>query len=146
MLNDIREFGTMIFVERGKLFGMAGIPGGASWYEGGSTIAEGLYCPTCGDTRRANIRALYFPFKGEEAGLTRRTSTPPLPRNAFPSDAEHKRHISQEIDEAVNHIIKQLIPSVFLISCVQCDTQFTAMIYQGPEGPALAMLPSTPGG
>jgi hypothetical protein len=37
-------------------------------------------------------------------------------------------------------------PILARLRCVQCDTSFTAVLYQGPEGPALAVLPSTHGG
>jgi hypothetical protein len=37
-------------------------------------------------------------------------------------------------------------PLLAAMSCVQCDTLFTAVLYKGPEGPALAVLPSTYGG
>jgi hypothetical protein len=37
-------------------------------------------------------------------------------------------------------------PILATLHCVQCDTVFTAVLYQGPSGPALAVLPSTDGG
>jgi hypothetical protein len=37
-------------------------------------------------------------------------------------------------------------PLLATMTCVQCDTLFTALLYQGPSGPALAVLPSTNGG
>src|SRR5713226_9016648 len=37
-------------------------------------------------------------------------------------------------------------PMLVLLTCVQCDTLFTAVIYEGPEGRSLALLPSTYGG
>lgn len=37
-------------------------------------------------------------------------------------------------------------PNLFVMTCVQCDTTFTALVYQGPEGMSLAVLPSTWGG
>jgi hypothetical protein len=33
-----------------------------------------------------------------------------------------------------------------MLTCVQCDTNFTAVIYDGPDGRSLALLPSTYGG
>jgi hypothetical protein len=39
-----------------------------------------------------------------------------------------------------------LDPKVFRYTCVQCRTMFTAIIYVGPDGPALAVLPSCRGG
>lgn len=37
-------------------------------------------------------------------------------------------------------------PLLSKLTCVQCDTVFTAVLYQGPEGESLAVLPSTYGG
>jgi hypothetical protein len=37
-------------------------------------------------------------------------------------------------------------PILATLHCVQCDTSFTAVMYQGPGGHALAVLPSTYGG
>jgi hypothetical protein len=37
-------------------------------------------------------------------------------------------------------------PMLTMLKCVQCDTSFTAVLYQGPEGKSLAVLPSTYGG
>ena len=39
-----------------------------------------------------------------------------------------------------------LAPSLFRFTCVQCDALFTALIYLGPDGPALAVFPSVRGG
>lgn len=38
------------------------------------------------------------------------------------------------------------LPILSTLQCVQCDTNFTAVLYQGPEGTSLAVLPSTYGG
>jgi hypothetical protein len=37
-------------------------------------------------------------------------------------------------------------PALATLTCVQCDTLFTAVLYQSPEGKGLAILPSTYGG
>lgn len=37
-------------------------------------------------------------------------------------------------------------PVLAILTCVQCDTQFTAVLYKSPEGKGLAILPSTYGG
>ncbi len=37
-------------------------------------------------------------------------------------------------------------PVLVVMTCVQCDTGFTGLIYDGPEGMSLAVLPSTFGG
>ncbi len=43
-------------------------------------------------------------------------------------------------------VIEQLTPSLFEFSCVRCETKFTVVLYRGPDGPALAVLPSCRGG
>ena len=37
-------------------------------------------------------------------------------------------------------------PILAMLKCVQCDTSLTAVLYSGPEGLGLAVLPSTYGG
>jgi hypothetical protein len=145
MLDDIRDFGLVLFVEQGKLFVREGILGN-QWYEAGSAWADGLYCPTCGDVRRTILKALYFPFKGEKNGLARRESTPPPPRSVFPSDEAFAEHNRKEMQKEIAHVLRQLVPSVFLLTCVQCETGFTAVIYRGPDAPTLLVLPSGRGG
>jgi hypothetical protein len=145
MLDDIRDFGLLLFVEKTKLFVKAGITGN-QWYKPGSVRADGLYCPTCGDVRRTILSALYFPFKGEKNGLAPEQSTPPLPRSMFPSDEAFAEHNRKEMQKAIAHILRQLVPSVFILTCFQCETKFTAVIYRGPDGPALLVLPSCRGG
>ncbi len=76
-----------------------------------------MYCPKCGDTRRMYVLPI---------------STPLIRK-------------SQKLNMAAP-TITQLVPSLFSYVCVQCDTQFTALIYQGPDGPTLAVLPSRRGG
>jgi hypothetical protein len=46
----------------------------------------------------------------------------------------------------VADIAEQIIPAVFYYSCAQCATRFTAIVYRGPEGSSLAVLPSCHGG
>lgn len=43
-------------------------------------------------------------------------------------------------------VLRQLVPSLFSFTCVQCGATFTVVIYQGPDGPSLAVLPSSRGG
>jgi hypothetical protein len=40
----------------------------------------------------------------------------------------------------------KLVPSLFLLHCVQCSAEFTAVVHHGPDGPALCILPSVRGG
>jgi hypothetical protein len=39
-----------------------------------------------------------------------------------------------------------LVPSVFRLTCVQCSMEFTVLIYQGPDGPRMAVFPAGLGG
>jgi len=43
-------------------------------------------------------------------------------------------------------IPNEYIPSIYSLWCLQCKTKFTALIYLGPSGPALAILPTCNGG
>jgi hypothetical protein len=42
--------------------------------------------------------------------------------------------------------IESVPPILATLHCVQCDVAFTAVLYQGANGPSLAVLPSTSGG
>ncbi len=46
----------------------------------------------------------------------------------------------------VGDIAKQITPALFHYTCVQCNMFFTAIVYQGQGGPALAVFPSRYGG
>ncbi len=52
---------------------------------------------------------------------------------------------TQEIN-LVGDIAEQIIPAVFYYSCAQCAIRFTAIVYRGPEGASLPVLPSCHGG
>ncbi len=39
-----------------------------------------------------------------------------------------------------------ITPKLYKYTCVQCKTTFTALIYEGPDGPTLTVLPSCRGG
>jgi hypothetical protein len=79
----------------------------------GHIVAGTLDCPVCGETRPMRIALRYS-----------RAQT----ARVFP--------------EAIEDWIGQLVPSLFDFSCVQCNTLLAAVVYRGPEGPALAVLPS----
>lgn len=82
-----------------------------------SMRAGDLYCPACGDSRKMFITPIHTAPESKHLGL----------------------NLAGEID-------KQLVPSLFIYSCVQCDTKFTAIIYNSATGPALAVLQSCHGG
>lgn len=84
----------------------------------GRTIRNGeMYCPSCGDVRRMAITPVYSRPMSLGEGLN-----------------------------LIGDVLKQLVPSLFSFQCVQCDAVFTAIIYPGPVGPSLAVLPSCRGG
>lgn len=78
-----------------------------------------LYCPTCGDERRMGIVVLNAPPDLATAA-----------RNGFLG--------AQKITE--------FVPSLILLACVQCETRFTCVIYDAPDGPDAVILPSVRGG
>ena len=46
----------------------------------------------------------------------------------------------------INELPEQLVPSLFSFECLQCSTKFLAVIYQGPQGPSMALFPQVHGG
>ncbi len=76
-----------------------------------------MYCPTCGDHRRMYIQTIVTP-----------------------------QIISRIRINYAGNVAEQLVPSLFIFSCSQCDTKFTIVIYEGAEGPDLAVLQSCRGG
>jgi hypothetical protein len=80
-------------------------------------VAGDLYCPPCGGPRRVAITFLYEPRSRRALGLN-----------------------------LAGDVLEQLTPSLLLFVCLQCETKFIAVLYPGPDGPALAVLPSCRGG
>ena len=84
----------------------------------GFTVRAGdLYCPPCGESRKVYVEPVYSPPMTHGGGLN-----------------------------LAGGIAEQLVPSLFVYSCVQCEAKFTAIVYNSPDGPALAVLPSCRGG
>jgi hypothetical protein len=48
--------------------------------------------------------------------------------------------------ETLETLLRDLVPSLFLLHCLQCSAEFTAVIHRGPDRPALCILPSVRGG
>lgn len=92
-----------------------------------------LYCPKCGDARRMDVRPYWWTggniqISGDpRRGPTYWSATVPAPESG------------SNIRDFAN-------PSLYDLSCRQCDTHFTALLYRGPDGPALVVLPSCHGG
>lgn len=102
------------------------------WANGDVFIIGELYCPRCGGTRR--VKAQMVHCRSEEL----RPAGPPLPPHITSQFAS-----PPPLDPRV---LDALTPSLFALACVQCDAQFTLLIYAGSTGPSLALLPTVEGG
>lgn len=101
----------------------------ASWPN--ATVRTGrLYCPSCGQDRRMEVATIFASCSlgskenqrevvlgGHKLGAVSKNLNP----NALP-------------------------PAVFKFTCVECLMLFTALVYRGPSGPAIAVFPSCHGG
>src|SRR5665213_3516150 len=74
--------------------------------------ARSIYCPSCGDLRRVSIKCLYYAAQSRGLNLAGDWRT----------------------------VAAQLTPSLFKLTCVECKTSFTSMVYQGPKGPDVVFL------
>jgi len=89
-----------------------------------------MYCPTCGDKRRISVESVYTKLNYESL-----------------SQAINNKILSSDTLDDVGSIIKSyLTPSLWLLSCLQCNTLFTALIYQKIDGTEFIILPSCNGG
>ena len=88
---------------------------------GGTQVVHdgSLYCPECGDERRMTVAVLHAPQEVETAV-----------RRAYPGPLSSK----------------ELVASLLALRCVQCQMVFTGVIYLGPDGPDVVILPSRRGG
>jgi len=101
-----------------------------------SNFSGEMYCPRCGGYRRMSVELLY-----------------PVLRNGVVeqlilSDANLNgtKHNKPKIDEYIHKLSPLLSPSLWQYTCLQCDTTFTTVIYEGPNEQAMAILPSCNGG
>lgn len=102
-------------------------------------IFGNMYCPKCSSERRMSIKLLYV--------------SPSFSNNHISSliiAKEQERLIRKNSESIGEAVLKQvelsLSPSIWQYLCLQCNTAFTALIYQGSSGQALAVLPTCPGG
>jgi hypothetical protein len=79
--------------------------------------AGDMYCPMCGDFRKMHVLPVYSRSKAAGTAIN-----------------------------LVGDIGQQITPSLFYFNCVQCNMLFTAIVYLGQGGPALAVFPSQYGG
>jgi hypothetical protein len=107
MLDNLEEFAAA-FVPNYRVF---------ATFPFGTFTAGDLFCPTCGDPRRMNIKPIWAkPFEYPNG-----PSTP-------------------------QQFIAYLPNTLHSLSCVQCSTAFTALVYVGPDGTSLMILPKVYGG
>jgi hypothetical protein len=85
--------------------------------------ASDIYCPVCGGPRRVWLNVLHWtrPTRSFGGGLNL-------------------------ADISTDAIAEQIAPGLFLLTCVQCSTQFTATVFRGPSGYELALFPTASGG
>ncbi|WCB95420.1 DNA binding protein [Baekduia alba] len=83
---------------------------------------DGTFCPSCGDTRRMGVYAL------------------------FRAGREVTRVTSGTVAEENDMSIPGNLPSVFRLTCVQCQAAMIVVAYVSPDGPQVVALPSTYGG
>lgn len=110
------------------------------------TSERSLFCPRCGGLRRMTITSRYAPDPTNHALNTLATrnpggAPPAPPSNKIPSQPPPAAPLS-----SVLRIATHIVPLLTSLECVQCSATFEALIYKSSEGPALAILPSIPGG
>ncbi|MDX2197439.1 MAG: DUF4145 domain-containing protein [Phycisphaerae bacterium] len=110
-------------------------------------VAGELFCATCGDSRRysvepncADVAHRLYKVASIEEGF----SVGPIGLSG-PSREERELRAAHTADP-VRSSADILAPSIFNLSCVQCQSRLIAVIYRGPDGPALAMLSEHHGG
>ncbi|HML24720.1 MAG TPA: DUF4145 domain-containing protein [Aggregatilinea sp.] len=87
-----------------------------------SVVAGHIYCPSCGELRRVSATCFL---------------TSKLRQANWPTE------ITAESANTILHYVK---PALLIYKCVQCDNLFTVVVYQGPQGPDVAILGSQSGG
>jgi hypothetical protein len=105
---------------------LAGFVEGIRALEGkrsGEDGVHGLHCPHCGQQRRVKARAVIM------AGTLKASATMSSPNTIVGLPADGPKPTS-----------------VFILSCLQCRTTATALVYDGPHGPDLVILWSHLGG
>lgn len=106
-----------------------------------------LFCPRCADLRRMKIVSRYAP---EDAASLLNTLSPPKNPGGAPSSGgcsvTIRRPSPPRPAPSALEVAAQVIPLLASLECVQCSATFEALIYKSSEGPAIAILPSIPGG
>ena len=108
-----------------------------NWVDGtkySTGVIGDLYCPACGGDRRMFVTPINSPIRNQNEAINLRLL------------ADATRNNGDDLERIQAEAAKNCVPSLFSLACVQCSTQFTALIYAGPDGPSLAVLPSCRGG
>jgi hypothetical protein len=92
-----------------------------------TNIKGEMYCPTCGEIRMMDICNTYTELNDT------------ILKNTFISNEGDSVKAQQIID-------RLLTPSLWNYTCRQCASTFTSLIYKGPKGQSIAVLPSCYGG
>ncbi len=98
----------------------------------GGVEERSLHCSGCCERRRMKVKTLSVP------SAAYRGPVPPLGLGGFGGTPPKNRTRAVDVDE--------LTPSLFRLECCECQCEVTALVYRGPEGASLAVLPSTFGG
>lgn len=126
MIDNIDGFISSLFSVN-KMNSVGG--GGGTWYRGDQRKEHdsSMYCPKCGDERRMYVDLHYSPDYDFESNTL-------------------KSVVEKEEKLCVEEIKERLSLSLWTFKCKQCNTIFTVVFYQSPNGLQLAILPSCSGG
>ena len=91
--------------------------------DGQMGVWDGTYCPSCGDIRRMNLVALFWSERWAKGTIA-----------TFNGPA-----VTQPAS-------KRPVPSLFVATCLQCESRLSLVVYPGPEGVRLVALPEAYGG
>jgi Domain of unknown function (DUF4145) len=86
---------------------------------------EDVYCPVCGGPRRASMRLLYWRKLSDKEKIVLAVEDPTY----------NERGIAERFG-----------PIVALMTCLQCRSESTALLFEGPNGYELAVFPKVHGG
>lgn len=101
-------------------------------------IVTGTHCPTCGDTRRMVLSALYW----------RDLWAPHRPRRF---QAPMRTGMGAPVEQSPEALTDQQpvakpAPALYSAVCLQCDHAYLLVVHTGPDGAQIAALPSSYGG
>lgn len=127
MLDDVEDF--LLFLQNygTELFA----PPGGRFTSGAVHEKYQLWCPNCKGARRVDVRAAWW------TGGKLHIISDPQGRDGYWRAAAQPPTNPEEVRS-------RAIPSVYAITCRQCETAFTALLYWGPKNqPSLAVFPQS---